>query len=224
MQKSCVYVGLVLGAAGLMLAGGCSTKKGEVLAEVGGRQITTNDFQMALNNLPENYRVLAESYKGKHKILDNLVKKDLLVEEAKRRGYDKQKDIKEKIDKTREKSKRKLLSQIADLKARLAMVDQQARENVLLGELNKKLKEEGVQGISISGDQVKTYYQDYARKLKILNPAAKVPDMNEVEKQIKAILVEEELINQLKKQSKVVVKEKRFKDLYGDKENIVVSH
>ncbi len=225
MQKSNVYVvGMVLGVVGLMMTGGCSAKKGEVLAEVGHQQITTDDFQTALGNLPENYRVLAESYKGKRKILDNLVKKDLLVEEALRRGYDKQKDIKEKIEKTREESKQKLLSQIKELKVRLAMVDQQAQENVLLGELNQKLKDQGIQGITIGEDQIKAYYQDYARKLKILNPAAKVPDLEDVEKQIKAILVEEELIKQLKKQSKVVVKEERFKTLYGDKEQIVVDH
>lgn len=70
--------------------------------------------------------------------------------------------------------------------------------------------------MEISESEVKEYFEDYARKLKILNPAAKVPKLKTVQKQIKAILVEEKLISRLEKDSSVEVKESRFREQYGD--------
>lgn len=215
---------LTLGAAlTVMLAViGCGQESGQLLASVGKNKITTVDFDLALSNLPENYQVLAESYKGKRKILENLVKKDLLVQEAERRGFQEKKDIKEKINSIKKESKKKIQHQIDELKSRLNRVEKQVYENVLLGELNQRLKQEGVTGVSVSENEVATYYEDYARKLKILNPAASVPSLDKVEDQIKAILVEEQLLEKLKKQSKVEVKENRFRELYGKQDDIVI--
>jgi len=201
---------------------GCGKKGERVLAIVGGRKITTTDFTRALKNLPENYKVLAESYKGKRKILDNLIKKELLLIEAERRGYHKDTELKKKINKMKEKSQKELDKRIAELQEERAFVERQVYENVLLNELNTRLKKEGLPGVEISEMDISEYYQDYARKLKILNPAARVPKMESVAKQIKAILVEEQLLRQLEKQSTVEIKETLFRELYGDENRDVV--
>jgi hypothetical protein len=215
-----IVFGLILAAG---LGSGCNSSskkktegvKVEVLATVGSLKITTEDFQNALSSLPEDYKVLAESEKGKHKILDNLIKKDLLVLEAETRSYQNDPTVKAKIKEVKDKSRDRMLKQIEELQDRLANVDRQVYENVMLGELNDHLKKEGLKDVTISDFEIESYYQDYARKMKILNPSAKVPDLAAVKGQIGAILVEEQLIKQLQKKSAVEVKEDVFQKLYG---------
>lgn len=208
---------ILMGLAVLTAASfGCGSKDNKVLAIVGGRKVTIGDFKLALNNLPENYKILTESYKGKHKILNNLVKKELLVMEAERREYQNDAAVKDKIKEIRIKTARELDRRIGELKKRRASLDQQVYENVLLSELNRHLKQEGLEGVEIPPEEIKTYFDDYARKLKILNPAARVPKLKTVQKQIQAILVEETLIRQLEKEHSVEIKEMLFKEIYGD--------
>jgi SurA-like N-terminal domain len=214
-----LLISLVITLTGIM---GCGKKGGKVLAIVGDKKITSNDFERALRNLPENYKVLAESYKGKHKILDNLVKKELLVLEAEHREYNKDSDLKKKIGQVKNQTQKEMDKQIAVLQDQRAFIEQQVYENLMLNELNTHLKKEGLEGVEISDEEVSEYYADYARKLKILNPAARVPKKEVVAKQIKAILVEEKLIKKLQKQSSVEIKENRFRELYGDENKDIV--
>ncbi|MBN1594970.1 SurA N-terminal domain-containing protein [candidate division FCPU426 bacterium] len=204
---------LVLTISGIT---GCGKKNEKTLAVVGGRKITTVDFNRALQNLPENYKILAESYKGKRKILENLVKKELLVIEAEKRDYSKDAEIKKRVEELVKRSKKEMDERIAMLADQRTSIERQVYENVLLSELNIHLKKEGLQGVEITPQEVSEYYQDYVRKLKILNPAAKVPKQETVAKQIKAILTEERLISNLEKAHSVEIKETMFKELYGD--------
>ncbi|MEW6516799.1 MAG: hypothetical protein AB1439_07850 [candidate division FCPU426 bacterium] len=217
-MKRTTWQGWTLAVAGgwLWLSGCGSGADQKVLAVVGEQKITVADFKQALNNLPENYKILAESYNGKHKILDNLVKKELLVMEAERRGYQKDGDVKAKLKELQAKTTSEFEQRLADMKQRAKSLPRQVYENVLLSELNRRLKQEGAEGVEVADSEVKEYYDDYARKLKVLNPAAKVPALEAVQKQIHAILVEEKLIRNLQKQHSVEVKETLFRDLYGE--------
>jgi len=192
----------------------CSQQTGETIAIVNETEITTQDFKYALNNLPDKYKVLAKTYKGKRKILDNLIKKELLAKEARQREYDKDPQVKARIKTETSEAKDKLNAQIAELKVHLSMIDKAVTDNIMLNELNKRLKQSDNSGIKISQEEIEEYYQDYSRKLKIINPAVKVPGLDEVEEQIKAILVEKDLIKKLQKQSEVEVKEERFREIY----------
>ena len=214
-----VLISLIISMTGIV---GCGKKGEKVLAIVGERRLTTNDFERALRNLPENYKILAESYKGKHKILDNLIKKELLVIEAQRREYHKDSTLKKKISEVKSKTRKEMDKQIAGLRDQRDFIEQQVYENIMLNELNTHLKKEGLAGVNISQADIAEYYADYARKLKILNPAAKVPKQKTVAKQIKAILVEEKLIKQLEKQSSVEIKETLFREIYGDENKDVI--
>ncbi|MCK5241323.1 SurA N-terminal domain-containing protein [bacterium] len=214
-----VLISLIISMTGTV---GCGKKGEKVLAIVGERRLTTNDFERALRNLPENYKILAESYKGKHKILDNLIKKELLVIEAQRREYHKDSTLKKKISEVKSKTRKEMDKQIAGLRDQRDFIEQQVYENIMLNELNTHLKKEGLAGVNISQADIAEYYADYARKLKILNPAAKVPKQKTVAKQIKAILVEEKLIKQLEKQSSVEIKETLFREIYGDENKDVI--
>lgn len=216
-MKRKTWQGLVLAAAGGWLwVSGCGSSDQKVLAVVGSQKITVSDFKQAIGNLPENYKILAESYNGKRKILDNLVKKELLVMEAERRGYPKDLDVKDKMQELQDKAQSEFKQRLADMQQRGKSLPRQVYENVLLSELNRRLKAEGAEGVEVQEQEIKEYYEDYARKLKVLNPAAKVPALAAVQKQIHAILVEEKLIGKLQKQHSVEVKETLFRELYGD--------
>jgi hypothetical protein len=220
---SCFKVALLILVAGSMA--GCGGKKAEVLATVGKQTVTTKDFELAIANLPANYKVLAESYSGKHKILDNLVKKALLVQEAEKRGYPQKAEIKTRIKNGMLKATEQIDREMAELKLRKEQIERQVYENIMLNELNQVLKKEGLAGVEITPSEINTYYEDYVRKIKILNPAAEIPKLEQVESRIKAILVEENLIKSLQKNGNTNVNEKRFRELYtgeADKDATVV--
>ncbi|MCK5218571.1 SurA N-terminal domain-containing protein [bacterium] len=223
MQKSGATTGIILGCLiMLILVGGCGGRDVKVLAKVGDLKITTQDFKIALSNLPENYKILTGSYKGKRKILDNLIKKNLLVQEAERRDYHRSPETKKEIKELKAENRRKLKQDIEDLKVRMKVIDRQVYENVMLDELNSRLKKEGLKGVRIADTEIEAYYQDYARKMKIINPAVRVPDLEKVQRQIQAILVEEELLKQLEKKSKVTIQELLFRKIFGDEKDAVI--
>jgi hypothetical protein len=222
MRKQIVG-GIIVMAVGLSALGmgGCN-KKDEVLASVGKQKITLSEFNLALANLPDSYKVLATTFKGKRQILDNLVKKSLLVQDAEDRGLQKGGDLKKRIKELQTKSRGRIKQQMADLQRQLDNLDQQVYENVLLTELNSQLKKDSAGDKEIGDTDIQTYYEDYTRKLQLLNPAAKVPDISVVSGQIRAILVEEKLIKSLEKKCKVAVEEEKFQKLFGDATDVTI--
>ena len=205
-----------------VLASGCGAQNERPLAKVGSRFILIRDFESALANLPANYKVLTESAKGKRKILDNLVKKELLLLEAERRGIQKQSAIREEVAKAVKENRQELERQMADIRARLKRVEQQSYENIILRELNNQLRSNPPENITHSPEDIAAYYEDYVRKLKIVNPAVVVPALTAVESQIRAILTEEKLLQKLEKECKVEVKEKLFTEKFGDEPGQVI--
>jgi len=200
-----------------------SSGKVETLAQVGEQKITTSDLEQALSNLPESYRAVAMTTKGKRQILDNLIKKSLLVQEAQTRGYQNDEAVKNRIKEFQAQSVERIKQQIADLQKRLGSLDKQVYENVLLTELNDQLKQDTQSLKEIPDADVKGYYDDYVRKLKLLNPAAQAPTLTSVSDQIRAILVEEDLLKELEKKHKVTVQENTFRQRYaGDKDDVVI--
>jgi vacuolar-type H+-ATPase catalytic subunit A/Vma1 len=114
------------------------------------------------------------------------------------------------------KSREKLKGEIAELQRQLDISDRQVYETLLVTELNNRLKQDSAADKEIGDTDIQAYYDDYANKLKLLNPAAKVPDITVVTGQIRAILAEEKLIKELEKKNKVAVEEERFQKLFGD--------
>jgi hypothetical protein len=204
--------------AALLAVNGCGGGgRSEVLAQVGKEKITSRDLDQALANLPGQYHALAMSSKGKHQILDNLVKKSLLIQEAKRRGLPSDPEVKAKIKDTIVKGRKNMEDQLVLVKSRLASLDRDVMESVLLSELNTRLKQDKQQQSAVSDEDVQAYYEAYVHKLKALNPAAKPPALENVSAQIRAVLVEERLLADLEKKDKVSVSEDVFQKRYGEK-------
>lgn len=72
-------------------------KEGQVLAEVNGGTITTGDFTRELKNLPEYLKAMADTPQGRKEMLDTMVIRELILQQASKDGVDKGPEIEEKL-------------------------------------------------------------------------------------------------------------------------------
>ena len=110
---------------------------GEVLATVGGRQITSDDLDKKLEEIPTYARANFETKDGKMKLLDRLVQNELLVLAADDAGYADRPDIRVKL--------------------------QDARERILTSEF---FKNEISQGSSVDENEIRKYYEAHKDEYK----------------------------------------------------------
>jgi peptidyl-prolyl cis-trans isomerase C len=79
----------------------CSKKtesKGPYLVKVGNAKITEADLERELKNLPEFAQALFAGSSGKERFLDELVKKEMLYQEAVKKGIDKDPQYTSKVE------------------------------------------------------------------------------------------------------------------------------
>jgi peptidyl-prolyl cis-trans isomerase C len=72
-------------------------KEGPVMAEVNGGTITTGDFERELKNLPEYLKTMADTPQGRKEMLDTMVIRELILQQASKDGLDKGPEIEEKL-------------------------------------------------------------------------------------------------------------------------------
>ena len=72
-------------------------KVGQVMAEVNGGSITTGDFERELKNLPEYLKSMADTPQGRKEMLDTMVIRELILQQATKDGLDKGAEIDEKL-------------------------------------------------------------------------------------------------------------------------------
>lgn len=72
-------------------------KEGKVLAEVNSGSITTADFDRELKNLPEYLKAMADTPQGRKEMLDTMVIRELILQQASKDGLDKGPEIEEKL-------------------------------------------------------------------------------------------------------------------------------
>lgn len=73
--------------------------KGEkTLAEVNGVAITEADFRREAEALPQYMRPILETPSGRKQFLDSLITRDLLLQEALRRGVDRRAEVRARLD------------------------------------------------------------------------------------------------------------------------------
>lgn len=72
-------------------------KEGKVIAEVNGGSITTGDFERELKNLPEYLKAMADTPQGRKEMLDTMVIRELILQQASKDGLDKGPEIEDKL-------------------------------------------------------------------------------------------------------------------------------
>ncbi len=133
-------VAALVGCQGGTSSGGATSegkKEGKVLAEVNGGSITTGDFDRELKNLPEYLKAMADTPQGRKEMLDTMVIRELILQQASKDGLDKGTEIEEKLQ---------------DLKKRL----------IVESFLKKKVEVES----KVSDEDMKKFYEQNKDKFK----------------------------------------------------------
>lgn len=102
LQVTCVAVALTSLAAcqkGSETTGSSSSagKDAKLLVTVNGTKVTTEDFDREVKALPDYIRAMANTPQGKKELLDNLVMRELILQQAAKDGLDKGKDLEERM-------------------------------------------------------------------------------------------------------------------------------
>jgi peptidyl-prolyl cis-trans isomerase C len=93
-------VAALVGCQGGATSGGSKSegkKEGKVLAEVNSGSITTGDFDRELKNLPEYLKAMADTPQGRKEMLDTMVIRELILQQASKDGLDKGAEIEDKL-------------------------------------------------------------------------------------------------------------------------------
>jgi peptidyl-prolyl cis-trans isomerase C len=73
-------------------------KTGQTLAEVNGTVITTGEFKKEVENLPPYLKSMAETPEGKKELLDTMIVREIMLQQAQKDGLDKSKEVADKLE------------------------------------------------------------------------------------------------------------------------------
>lgn len=76
---------------------------GAVLADVNGNAITTEDFKNEVERLPPYLKPMVQSPEGKKELLDSMVVREIILEQAKKDGVDKSKEVADRLEDLRKR-------------------------------------------------------------------------------------------------------------------------
>ncbi|HBA72183.1 MAG: peptidylprolyl isomerase [Geobacteraceae bacterium GWC2_55_20] len=141
--------------------GSAGKKTGKVMAEVNGGTITTGDFERELKNLPEYLKAMADTPQGRKEMLDTMVIRELILQQASKDGIDKGPEIEEKLQ---------------DLKKRL----------IVEAFLKKKVETES----NVSDEDLKKFYEQNKDKFKTGEQIKASHILVKTEKEAKDILAQ----------------------------------
>jgi len=133
-------------------------QKGPYLAKVGTVKITQADLDREMKNLPEFAQALFAGSEGKEKFLDELVKKEMLYQEALKKGLDKNPEFVSKVGDFRKISLvGMLLEQVIEEKAKLTDQD--------IKDYYEKNKEDFAPVLQLRASQIVVKTQDEANSI-----------------------------------------------------------
>lgn len=77
---------------------GCSQTKDEVIVKAGSSKLTKKELQEDLKSLPPQTKVFLASPEGVSRLKDELIKREVLYEEARKKGIEKSEDFKKRME------------------------------------------------------------------------------------------------------------------------------
>jgi len=168
-------------------SGESSAPKGEVIAEVNGTPITSDQFNKELKGLPPQLQGLAQSAEGKKQLLDTLVTQQIILQQAKKDGLDKSKEVADQLAELKDKVviqaylKKKLENAVAISDADLQKMYEQNKERFRTGDQIKAshiLVKTDKEAQDVE-DQLKkgASFEDLAKKVSIDSSASRGGDL-----------------------------------------------
>lgn len=91
----------------LLAAGACSDKpdpSSKALAVINGKEITASEFDLRWSQVPEFARKTYAGTDGRRKFLDELITRELLLQEARKRGIDRDRTFQERLERIKERN------------------------------------------------------------------------------------------------------------------------
>jgi peptidyl-prolyl cis-trans isomerase C len=91
----------------LLAASACSDKPADpskALAVINGKELTVGEFDLRWSQMPESARKSYDSPEGRKKFLEELITRELLLQEAKKRGLDRDRTLVERVERFKERS------------------------------------------------------------------------------------------------------------------------
>lgn len=82
----------------IVILSGCAKEKGEVLVRFDGRKITVEEFKKEINKVPEFAKGIFEGPEGKRKFLEDLINRELIFLDAKKKKIDKDKEYLDMVE------------------------------------------------------------------------------------------------------------------------------
>ncbi len=200
---------MVAGASLLALivsAAGCtkSASDGTVLARVNRGTITVSDFKSQLDGLaPQMQQAVMTDPKARKEFLEDLIGIELVIQEAKRQGLDKDAEFKKRQEMLRKELERR--------------IREDAKNELFNGVLKKEIGDKLAKVAAPTDEEVRDYYTK--NKDKIIAATGKQVSLKEIEPQLKMRLVQEkrrdlylEYAKGLKAKAKITVDEKALNE------------
>jgi len=152
------YVLLLLCLALLISCTQGGEKKGDVVAKIDTDVITTKDVEREINALPEFAKEFFKGQEGMARLVDELVKKEMLYLEAKKKGLDKDEEFQRKFE---EIKKNALITRLLEkeIKAIPQLTDKEVKDYY------DGHKDEFVQANAVRLSQIVVKSEDDAKKV-----------------------------------------------------------
>jgi peptidyl-prolyl cis-trans isomerase C len=183
MRKINLSVSILILALGIVASGCSKGSDSAVLAKVGSTSITVADFKKQLEELsPQLQQAVATDPAARKEFLENQILTEVLVQEAKKQGLDKEAAYKKSME-THKK-------EVEDYKKKLDQKLEDIARNELLNSLLKKEVGDKMNQLPAPTDkEVRDYYN--TNKDRIRAAFGKQVSLKEIEPRIKMILLQE---------------------------------
>jgi peptidyl-prolyl cis-trans isomerase C len=186
----------------IVASAGCTkaSSDGTVLARVNRGTITVTDFKKQLEDLaPQMQQAVASDPKARKEFLEDLIGIELVVQEAKRQGLDKDAEFKKRQEMLRKELERR--------------IQEDAKNELFNGVLKKEIGDKLAKVAAPTDQEVKDYYNK--NKDKIVAATGKQIGFKEIEPQLKMRLMQEkrrdlyiEYAKNLKAKAKISIDDK----------------
>ena len=176
MKKFSSVLTLVLLTLAIIMSGCTKGQDGAVLAKVNRGTITASDFKKQIEELaPQMQQAVVADTKARKEFLDDLIGIELVIQEAKRQGLDKDADFKKRQEQLKKELERR--------------VQEEARNDLFNSLLKKELGDKMSKVVPTTDEDVRAYYTQ--NKDKINKAAGKQISLQEIAPQLKMRLTQE---------------------------------
>lgn len=177
MKKFCTIPALLILALAIAISG-CNKggQEGAVLAKVNRGAITVSDFKKQIEELaPQMQQAVVSDPKARRDFLDDLIGIELVIQEAKRQGLDKDADYKKRQEQLKKELERR--------------VQEEARNDLFNSLLKKELGDKMSKVTPPTDQEVQDYFNQ--NKDKIFQAAGKQIKFKDIEPQLKLRMTQE---------------------------------